>query len=271
MHTRNEETRVIKITDIKVESSDITSIWFKDKEVRNAQPGQYVMLWIPGIDEVPMSISAININSKSRVSVRVVGEATEALVNHNVGDKIGIRGPFGKGYEIKGKNQLFVAGGSGAASLMPLLEIIIKKGHMPTFVLGARTADRLIYVDRLHELLNENLIISTDDGSKGFSGFASGYSALLMDAQDFDQIYTCGPEIMMVKVNQAAETRDIPIQASLERFVKCAVGLCGNCAIGPYRVCKDGPVFDSKMLREVIDEFGVSRMDATGRNIRVNQ
>lgn len=270
MHTRNEETRVTRILDVKVESSDITSLWFKDEEVKNAQPGQYVMLWVPGVDEVPMSISAIDINGKSRVSVRIVGEATEALVNRKIGDKMGIRGPFGNGYEIIGNNQLLVSGGSGAASLMPLLEKITKKGHKPMFVLGARSSDRLIYVERLQELLNENLIISTDDGSKGFGGFASDYSAILMAEQDFDHVYTCGPEIMMVKVYKAAEANNLPLQASLERFVKCAVGLCGNCAIGPYRVCKEGPVFDNKILGEVIDEFGVSKMDSTGRSIKVD-
>jgi len=73
----------------------------------------------------------------------------------------------------------------------------------------------------------------------------------------------------MAKVYQSAQKHGLPIQASLERYVKCAVGLCGNCTIGPYRVCKDGPVFDADMLSEVRDEFGVSQMDASGRVTRV--
>ncbi len=104
----------------------------------------------------------------------------------------------------------------------------------------------------------------------GFNGYASGYAALLMDENHFDQVYTCGPELMMAKVFQETERRDIPTQASLERYVKCAVGICGNCAIGPYRVCKDGPVFNTEMLREVREEFGISQMDASGKNVRVN-
>ena len=75
-----------------------------------------------------------------------------------------------------------------------------------------------------------------------------------------DIVFTCGPELMMSYVFKAAEERQIPVQASLERYIKCAVGLCGACAIGPYRVCKDGPVFNSEMIKKVSDEFGKSRM-----------
>jgi dihydroorotate dehydrogenase electron transfer subunit len=90
-----------------------------------------------------------------------------------------------------------------------------------------------------------------------------------MEEEGFDTVYTCGPELMMAKVYQSAQKHGIPIQASLERYVKCAVGLCGNCAIGPYRVCKDGPVFDTEMLNEVQGEFGMTHMDSSGKAIRV--
>lgn len=269
MHIKSEKNRTVKLTDIVSECRDISSLLFRDEETRGAKPGQYLMVWLPGVDEVPMSVSAIDMDGLSRITVRGVGEMTLRLNGLSPGDRVGLRGPFGNGYTVQGEKPLFVAGGSGAASLMPLVEEMHRQGTTPTFVLGARSADMLLFVDRLEETLGENLVVSTDDGSRGYSGYASGYAAKLMEEDVFDMVYTCGPELMMAKVYQSAREHGLPIQASLERYVKCAVGLCGNCAIGPYRVCKDGPVFDADMLSEVRDEFGVSQMDASGRVTRV--
>ncbi len=196
---------------------------------------------------------------------------TVRLNSLSPGDRIGLRGPYGNGYTVQGDKPLFVAGGSGAASLMPLVVETLRQDTTPTFVLGARSSDMLLFADRLEEMLGEKLVVSTDDGSRGYTGYASGYAATLMEEDVFDMVYTCGPEFMMAKVYQSARGHGLPIQASLERYVKCAVGLCGNCTIGPYRVCNDGPVFDADMLNEVQDEFAVSRLDASGKAIRVER
>lgn len=269
MHIRQDNNRAVKLTHVVSECRDISSLHFRDEETRSAKPGQYLMVWLPGVDEVPMSVSGIDMDGLSRITVREVGEMTFKLNGLGPGDRIGLRGPFGNGYTVQGDRPLFVAGGSGAASLMPLVEEMLRREITPTFVLGARSADMLLFSDRLEDALGENLIVTTDDGSRGYSGYASGYAALLMEEDGFDTVYTCGPELMMAKVYQSAQEHGIPIQASLERYVKCAVGLCGNCAIGPYRVCKDGPVFDTEMLNEVRGEFGVNQMDASGKAIRV--
>jgi dihydroorotate dehydrogenase electron transfer subunit len=269
LHIKPENNRAVELTDVVSECRDVSSLIFRDEETRGAKPGQYMMVWLPGVDEVPMSVSGIDMDGLSRITVREVGEATVKLSNLSPGDRIGLRGPFGNGYTVQGDEPLLVAGGSGAASLMPLVETMLRRETTPTFVLGARSADMLLFADRLEKALGENLMVTTDDGSRGYSGYASGYAAKLIEEGSFDMVYTCGPELMMAKVYQSAQERGLPIQASLERYVKCAVGLCGNCAIGPYRVCKDGPVFDAEMLYEVRGEFGVSRMDASGRSIRV--
>ena len=269
MH-RNDRVRTVEIKKIKREAIDITTLYFKDEAVRESKPGMYLMVWVPGDDEVPMSISGIEENGFSSITVRNVGITSETLDAMQPGGKVGIRGPYGNSYELKGENPLIVAGGSGTVSLLPLVEAFLDKKIKPTFILGGRSADQLLFEDELLKLLGEKLVISTDDGSMGYSGYASGYAALLMDENEFDHVYTCGPELMMAKVFQETERRGIAIQASLERYVKCAVGLCGNCVIGPYRVCKDGPVFNTEMLVEVREEFGISRMDASGKLIRVN-
>lgn len=265
-----DKIRTVEIKKVNREAIDITTLYFEDETVRSGEPGQYIMVWVPDDDEIPMSISGIDENGLSSITVRKVGITSETLDAMQPGGRIGIRGPFGNCYNLLGENPLFVAGGSGTASLLPLVKAFQANGVNPTFILGGRSADQLLFEDELFDLLGENLVISTDDGSMGYNGYASGYAALLMEENDYDHVYTCGPELMMAKVFQETERREIPIQASLERYVKCAVGLCGNCAIGPYRVCKDGPVFNSKMLREVRDEFGISHMDASGKKIRVN-
>jgi dihydroorotate dehydrogenase electron transfer subunit len=266
---RVDKIRTVDIKKVNREAIDITTLYFKDEIVRTGKPGQYIMVWVPGNDEVPMSISGIDEDGLSSITVRNVGITSEILDAMKPGDRIGIRGPYGNLYELKGENPLIVAGGSGTASLLPLVKAFLAKGVKPTFILGGRSADQLLFEDELHELLGKNLVISTDDGSMGYSGYASGYAALLMDENQYDYLYTCGPELMMAKVFQETERRGIPMQASLERYIKCAVGICGNCAIGKYRVCKDGPIFNSEILREVRDEFGISQMDASGTKARV--
>ncbi|MGD2142227.1 MAG: dihydroorotate dehydrogenase electron transfer subunit, partial [Candidatus Bathyarchaeota archaeon] len=219
---------------------------------------------------VPMSLSTIKLGGESSVTVRQVGEGTKALCSMEVGNMMGIRGPYGNGYTLVGESPLLVAGGAGVASLTPLAEAFIEKGVSPTFVLGAKTETELAFRDRLEGLLELSLILATDDGSCGFEGFGSQCAFQILDDGDYDAIYTCGPEQMMLSLFDDAEVRGIPIQASLERYIKCAHGLCGSCAIGPYRVCKDGPVFGSEQLREVREEFGRVKMNPSGRFVEVD-
>jgi dihydroorotate dehydrogenase electron transfer subunit len=228
------------------------------------------MVWIPGEGEIPMSISTIDQKGRSSITVRRVGNTTEILNTLTIGEKIGIRGPYGNKYELRGEKPLIVAGGSGAANLLPLVRAFVSKGVKPTFILGGRSSDQLLFKDVLADLLRENLVITTDDGSMGYNGYASGYAAILMSEKQYDQVYICGPELMMTKIFYEAEKQEIEVQASLERYIKCAVGLCGNCAIGYYRVCTDGPIFNTKMLNNVRNEFGISLMDASGIKTRVN-
>lgn len=265
-----EQTRSVKIERVDFECTDTKSLYFKDNWIKTAEPGQYIMVWIPAVDEVPMSISAINTNGCSRITIKVMGYTTRVLTSMETGERIGVRGPFGNSYDQNSKRPLLVAGGSGMASLMPLVQHLTKNKIVPTVMLGARSVDQLLFVNELEHLLGDKLVITTDDGSKGYTGYASGYAAKLIESNDFDVIYTCGPELMIAKVFDAAEQNNILVQASLERYIKCAAGLCGACAIGPYRVCKDGPIFSSSKLREVREELGVSKMDPSGKKIRVD-
>lgn len=268
---RPEPVRVRRLVEVEQETDEVRTLHFRDELCSQASPGQYVMVWAPSVDEVPMSLSTIRRNGASSVTVRSVGEATENLCSLRAGDQIGVRGPFGNGFTIVGASPLVVGGGTGVASLTPLVEAMVSGGVEPTFVSGAQSVSMLIFRSRLENLLGDRLFLATDDGSCGFKGFASEYALGLMEERPFDSVYTCGPELMMALVFDAAEGRGIPVQASLERYIKCSVGLCGSCAIGPYRVCRDGPVFGSEQLRAVRDEFGRRRMDPSGRMVEVDR
>jgi len=265
--------RTVPIEEVELETEDTKTFIFRDNICLSARPGQYVMVWVPGIDEVPMSLSTINRRGASSVTVRRVGEATEALHMKKKGDIIGIRGPFGNGFELVKGRGLLVGGGIGVAALAPLAEQLITVGAEVSFVLGGRSKDLLIFLRRLEALLSGvgELVITTDDGSYGTQCFASTAAKEMMKEKCFDTVYTCGPELMMVDVFKEAEKYRIPVQASLERFIKCSVGLCGSCAIGEFRVCVDGPVFNSELLRAVVDELGKTRLDASGRRIKVEK
>ncbi|MBS7629993.1 dihydroorotate dehydrogenase electron transfer subunit [Candidatus Bathyarchaeota archaeon] len=267
---RREVHRVVKVEEVKQEAKDVFTLYFKDNFCSSASPGQFIMVWIPGVDEIPMSLSTINQKGVSSITVRSVGEATRILCETKVGEKIGVRGPFGNGFTLKGSKPVLVGGGTGVPALYPLASKMLISGIKPSFILGARNAEQLLFKDRLQEILDD-LIISTDDGSLGFKGYASECLGRLILEKKCDSIYTCGPEQMIVSIFKEAERRNIFVQASLERYVKCAVGLCGSCGIGPFRVCKDGPVFDSISLRAVMNELGFKKMDPSGRLIPVEK
>lgn len=261
--------RTSRVERIVTETDDVSSIFFFDEPCQGAVPGQYVMIWVPGVDEVPMSLSSINQSGMASITVRSVGEATNALCSLKTGAVFGVKGPFGKGFTLMGKKPLIIGGGTGTAALLPLIEQFIVNGITPTTIIGSQTIGQLLFRERLMDLLGDKLIEATDDGTCGFHGFASECAIELLERSSFDQIYACGPELMLASIYNVSAGRNIPLQVSLERYIKCAVGLCGSCLIGPYRVCKDGPVFASEILSEVEAYFGKKRMDPSGKTITV--
>ncbi|MBC7081459.1 MAG: dihydroorotate dehydrogenase electron transfer subunit [Thermoplasmatales archaeon] len=253
--------QVCKIEKIVEESPIHKTFFFCCNELKKAKPGQFVMIWIPGIDEIPMSLSYIG--DFQAITVEKVGEATEKLHKMKEGDKIGVRGPYGKGFSEIGKKALFVAGGTGIAPIMPLIRKYKGEKHV---IIGARNKDLLIFLDEIEDFAE--IYISTDDGSIGFKGFASEVAEKLIEEENFDVVYTCGPEIMMKKIFELCRKNKIRMQASLERYMKCGVGICDSCAIDGYHVCKDGPVFDEKDLERMKD-FGKFRRNEAGRKIKI--
>jgi len=220
-----------------------------------------------------MSLSGID--SKEQVvaiTVEEVGEATGKMHKMKVGDVVGMRGPFGNGYTLaRARNVMIVGGGTGLASLAPLIEEIARrKGRRITFLLGAKTCSELLFLERMKTVLETvtgRIVVTTEDGSYGIKGLVTEPAEQLLAKEKFNIIYACGPELMMYKMFLLTERFKVPFQASLERFMRCAIGLCGTCVIGRFRVCRDGPVFCGDQLREVRGEFGRFRRGFDGRKM----
>jgi dihydroorotate dehydrogenase electron transfer subunit len=262
------QLRTTRILSVKTESPTVKTFTFKDKVCVRAKPGQFLMFWIPGVDEIPLSILDATENGEVSVTVKKVGEATQALHNKKVSEIIGIRGPFGNSFTLKEGKILMVGGGTGTAPLLFLAKKLATKTKKLVFVVGGKTMEELLFVGELKEMCSEeNLVATTEDGSYGIKCLATAPLERLLAKERFDVIYTCGPEQMMRKVFDLAEKHGIALEASLERLMRCAIGLCGSCVVGKYRVCRDGPVFTASQLREVKSEFGISKRDFDGKRI----
>jgi dihydroorotate dehydrogenase electron transfer subunit len=230
-----------------------------------AQPGQFVMVWLPGVDEIPMGFSTIG--PSASITIQRMGDATRALCALEQGERVGVRGPFGKGFQLlEGKRCLLVGGGNGVAPLVPLAEALVANGCRVYSAVGARTREELLFIDRLAGISGIPPEVATDDGSEGHHGFVSNLAERLMNEFRPDMVFTCGPELMMRKVADTCWDMSIPFQASMERYMKCGIGLCDACACGGYLVCRDGPVLSGEQLREVPD-FGHFKRGPSGEKV----
>ena len=255
--------RMLTVHSARQTAPDTKTILFKEKFL--SKPGQFVMVWVPGIDEMPMSVSYTL--PRLGITFKVVGEGTRALASRKPGDRLGVRGPFGNGFSMTGSRILGVAGGTGMASLAPLLEVATTKGVSVELVMGAKTSKELLFEERMTDV-GIKVHVSTDDGSKGFKGLATDLARQVMSERRFDCVYACGPEKMIVGLLPLASEHGAPMQASLERHMKCGIGICDSCAIDGRRVCKDGPVFSRDDL-EHFDDLGRTKLDSCGRKVPV--
>ena len=236
--------RVVEIEDVSEEAKNVKTFFFRDKS--NPQPGQFYMIWIPRVDEFPMSISYVG--DLKGFTVKKIGEGTAKMHELKKGDKLWIRGPYGKGFKIMSKGKaLVVGGGTGIATLAPLAEMLNSKD----IIIAAKSEDEIIFKDRFEG----DVFFSTDDGTLGFKGLATELAEKMIENGNYEIIYTCGPELMIRKMVDIAKDRKMKIQASLERYMKCGIGICDSCTINGYRVCIDGPVFTEKILFSM-DELG---------------
>ena len=232
-------------------------------------PGQFVMVSIPGIGEAPISISS----SPTQVGyfelvVRKVGKLTTALHNMDEGDRLGIRGPFGNGFpvqQLEGHDLVFIAGGLGVVPLRSLINYVIhnRRDFGDVHILfGCKCPEEILYTDELkmwEDRLDVNFNMTVDKGSPNWKGNVGLITTLIPKVKcDCEKTISvvCGPPIMYKFVLKELLKKDIPekhIYLSLERHMKCGVGQCGHCQIGDKYCCKDGPVFCYDDIKDNIE------------------
>lgn len=257
-----------EIVSIKDETAHVKTFTFPVSF--GARPGQFLMVWLPGVDEVPMSI-ALDDGTQTRVTFFDVGDCTKAMFKLQRGDLVGLRGPFGTHYEWKPKQHLMlVAGGYGAAPMYFVATEAVKDGCSIDFIVGAREKEHLLYLEEIKKLKNTTLHIATDDGSVGHKGFNTEVLEELLKAKSYQlealNVFACGPEMMMKRISDICAERNVECAMSLERYMKCGYGLCGNCIMDPLGLplCLEGPVVRNDVVLK-LTEFGRYDRDAEGK------
>ncbi|MCI0503954.1 dihydroorotate dehydrogenase electron transfer subunit [Candidatus Micrarchaeota archaeon] len=233
-----------------------------DCDLPQALPGQFLMVWVPGAGEKPMSIGNSN---PLTISVAKVGKVSGELHALKAGGMVSFRGPFGKPFNIpeRAKRILVIGGGYGVVPMYFLAKVARENGIAPLAVIGARTAKDIVWEKQLFTVCKE-VFVTTDDGTRGKKGNVLAEAQWLIEGKKIDAVYACGPERMMEAVAQLCVAHKIPCEVSVERYMKCGVGVCGSCAIDGKLCCVDGPVFSAEEALSFA-EFGKSRRDASGR------
>jgi len=266
-----------EVVEVQPEIENISTVWlrFKDAALRKNyafEPGQFNMLYLPGYGEAAISICS-DVEKRDLIghTVRFAGNVTRAVGRLKIGETVGLRGPFGTHWpieQLEGKDIILAAGGIGLPPLRPVIYHIIRnrsKYGKVILLYGARTPADLLYTSQFEEWRKADIDVQitvdrADDTWKGQVGVVS----MLFYHFRFDQtktaVLTCGPEIMIRFVVFEALARRIPagqIFVSLERNMKCGQGSCGHCQLGPFFVCKDGPVFPFSALEPYfsVEEF----------------
>jgi NAD(P)H-flavin reductase len=230
--------------------------------------GQFNMLYIFGVGEVPISISGDpTTTNKLTHTIRAIGTVTKRLKTMKRGDVVGVRGPFGSHWpvgESAGKDILVVAGGIGLAPLRPpLLSLLANRQQYGkvTLLYGTRTAEDLLFLSEIEQWrsrLDVDVYVTVDRSSKEWRGNV-GVVTTLVSKATFEPTKTvamiCGPEIMMRFVAVELQRSGVLVEnifVSMERNMKCGIGLCGHCQYGNLFVCKDGPVFPYSRVKDML-------------------
>ena len=255
-----------EIINIIPETPDTKTFYFKPKaKLEEPKPGQFTEIYIPGVGEAPVSVSGIESDGVIIQTVRSIGTLTEYLFKLGREDLIGIRGPYGKGWPIeklKDRDVLIVGGGIGLAPLRSVIKEVERNrrdyGRL-SILYGARNPSLLLYryeFDEYRKIPNSELLLTVDRADETWTGNVGVVTQLIPKASVDPRnavALVCGPEIMMrftVKALEKQGFKGNQIYLSLERRMKCGVGLCGHCQVGPYFVCRNGPVFPYWMIKK---------------------
>lgn len=221
------------------------------RKLTKPYPGRYIMMWLPGSGEIPLSLYKVEGNRASFL-IEVVGKTTRDICNLELGKNVGIRGPYGRGFNLSRSSYLLIAGGIGAPPILYASREIGRLKKRAIYLFGARTAEDLFLLNEPEEY-GLKVFHSTDDGSSGFKGYVTQLAEKFIKNDEFEAILACGPDPMIKAALELANKYGLYFEASMTRIVKCGVGLCGICELKPkgLLVCRDGPVFNGDALKGV--------------------
>jgi sulfhydrogenase subunit beta (sulfur reductase) len=269
---RTADVSTATILAVSAETADTSTLRIRpqDDALLAVQPGQFVMVEQPGFSPLPISVSRVA-DGTLWLTIREAGRATEAVTALQPGSQVGLRGPLGQGWPLEralGRDVVIVAGGIGLAPLRPAIDGILRRRDRFGKLLiayGARTpADRL-YVDELNRWRQADAEVEeiVDRAGPDWLGQV-GVVTQLLDRRDWHGrsavAFVCGPERMMTAVVSALRTAGITrrrIFVSLERHMDCGIGICGHCQMGPFFICRDGPVFSVSELGDLFGREGI--------------
>ena len=245
---------MINSTVEEVEQVTPTTVTIRFRWDQKVLPGQFIMVWIPGTGEIPISLS--HLGELKGITVKKFGPTSTAITEMAKGDRIFFRGPYGNTFRKPAGPALIIGGGSGMAGLLPLID-------KDSFgLVSARTSDELLFADRFS---SERVTLATDDGSAGIKGYAVD-ALRQLDLKEFSHLYVCGPELMLKSIHDYVKDKGVNVDFSLERTMKCGVGVCDSCSINGLQLCKDGPVFTEEQISHM-SEFGTSKLTESGRRV----
>lgn len=259
---REGRLKLVEVEELVKESPSIWTIRYRDNAP--ALPGQFVMVWLPGVNEVPMSLSYTG--DLKGFTFRPVGETTRALTEVRNGDLLGIRGVLGNSFIPTSDSVLVVGGGTGIASIIAAVEAFASRASV-SVAIGARSREELFFEKRVEDIGAE-LHIATDDGSKGHRGLVTDVARKILSSTGAGQIIACGPERMLHGTALLGKEFGVPGQYSVERYMKCGIGICDACSLDGRLVCKDGPVFDGDFLLDS-EDFGKFKLAPNGMRVSI--
>jgi len=231
----------------------------RERESYRFAPGQFNMLHVPGVGAAPISIASDPTQSEALDhTIRAVGRVTRVLERLQAGDRLGLRGPYGRGWpmqDAEGQDLLVVTGGLGCAPVVAAISYAVQRRNRFRRLIilqGVKHSADMLWRERYDawaRLPDTQVHLAADEPTKGWTGHR-GLVTDLLDQARFDPRQTaamlCGPEPMMLAATSRLTGMGVPgdrIWLSLERGFQCGLGHCGHCQIGPYFVCRDGPVF----------------------------
>lgn len=266
-----DKIRIVKIEEVIQETPTIRTLIFQDPLSHKSLPGQFLMVWIPRTEELPMSAMIIPKRGYAAVTVRKHGLGSTSLYEKRIGDVIGIRGPYGNSFTVsKNSKHMLIGGGTG---LVPLMRLAYSLKNLQddeiTIILGSRYKEEVLFEERAKNILSKidgKIIITTEDGTYGMKGNVIDALIDQLQKTSIDQVYTCGPELMMKRIYEICKKNSIPVQASLERYMKCGIGICSSCCINDRLVCVDGTVFNTEQL-DALPDFGKYYRDKSGEEV----